>query len=55
MPRRPRNLLDDGFFHVTARAVAGGALFVDETDRVDFVAQLRMTTGGFLCPGACID
>jgi REP element-mobilizing transposase RayT len=56
MPRRPRNLLEDGFFHVTARGVAGGALFVDETDRFDFVAQLRMTATGFLwvCHAYCL-
>jgi REP-associated tyrosine transposase len=56
MPRRPRNLLPDGFFHVTARAVGRGALFVDESDRFDFVAQLRTTATGFLwvCHAYCL-
>jgi len=56
MPRRPRNLLQDGFFHVTARGVGGGSLFVDESDRCDFIAQLTTTATGFLwvCHAYCL-
>jgi len=56
MPRRPRNLLDDGFFHVTARGVAGNALFCDGTDRLDFIAQLKTTvrTFGWACHAYCL-
>jgi hypothetical protein len=35
MPRLPRSQLDDGFFHATARANFGVALFVDDLDRLD--------------------
>jgi REP element-mobilizing transposase RayT len=35
-------------FHVTARGVAGGALFLDETDRVVFLVELTRTAGAFL-------
>jgi hypothetical protein len=33
MPRQPRSNLPDGIFHVTARAIAGKPLFVDDYDR----------------------
>jgi REP-associated tyrosine transposase len=42
LPRLPRSLLEDGFFHATARANHGLALFVDDLDRLDFL-QLRST------------
>jgi putative transposase len=48
MPRAPRSLLNDGVFHVTARGVAGGALFCDETDRVDFLVELTRTASALL-------
>jgi hypothetical protein len=41
MPRRARNLLPDGIFHVIARAVADGPLFVDDDDRRHFVWLLN--------------
>jgi len=37
VPRQPRSLLPDGIFHVTARAVADDALFVDDHDRKRFL------------------
>jgi hypothetical protein len=33
MPRQPRNILPDGVFHVTARAVYDLSLFEDDADR----------------------
>ena len=56
MPRRPRNQLDDGFFHVTARAVGGDDLFCDDVDRREFVDQLIRCTRGFLwvCHAYCL-
>jgi REP element-mobilizing transposase RayT len=43
MPRQPRSHLPDGIFHVTARAIAGQPLFVDDHDRKRFLWLL----GGF--------
>src|SRR5262245_44167601 len=43
MPRLPRNHLADGYFHATARAVYGAALFEDDVDRIDFLQLLRST------------
>ena len=37
MPRLPRSLLPDGFFHVTARGVDGLAIYRDDNDRRDFL------------------
>jgi putative transposase len=56
VPRRPRRDLDDGFFHVTARAVGGDALFRDDADRSDFVGQLARCTCAFLwvCHAYCL-
>jgi putative transposase len=56
MPRTPRSLLNDGVFHVTARGVAGGALFCDETDRVDFLVELTRTASALLwtCHAYCL-
>jgi putative transposase len=41
MPRRPRKLLPDGLFHVTARGVAEELIFRDDADRARFLWQLR--------------
>jgi putative transposase len=41
MARRPRQLLPDGIFHVTARAVHEFPLFMDDADRHAFVHLLR--------------
>jgi putative transposase len=51
MPRLPRSQLDDGFFHVTARAIFGLALFIDDLDRLDFLQLLRSTAE--LCDWRC--
>lgn len=51
MARRPRSELPDGYFHVTARAVGGDALFRDDADRAFFVDQLIRT--GISCRWAC--
>jgi putative transposase len=36
VPRLARNELPDGFFHITVRGVARGAIFRDELDYADF-------------------
>jgi REP element-mobilizing transposase RayT len=41
VPRQPRNLLPDGIFHVTARAVADELLFADDYDRKRFLWLLN--------------
>jgi REP element-mobilizing transposase RayT len=43
MPRFPRSQLEDGYFHVTARGVAGEQIFVADLDRLDFLALLETT------------
>jgi hypothetical protein len=47
MPRLPRSRLPDGYFHATARAVFGAALFIDDFDRLDFLKLLRSTAALF--------
>jgi REP element-mobilizing transposase RayT len=47
MPRLPRNHLPDGYFHATARAVSGAALFTDDLDRLDFLKLLHSTATFF--------
>lgn len=56
MARLPRNILEDGFFHVTARAVDGIALFRDDVDRHEFVEELKRSAIGFLwvCHAYCL-
>jgi putative transposase len=56
MPRLPRSQLDDGFFHATARANCGSALFVDDLDRLDFLQLLRSTVDLFdwRCHAHCL-
>ncbi len=56
MPRLPRNQLDDGFFHATARANFGLTLFVDDLDRLDFLQLLRSTAALFdwRCHAHCL-
>jgi len=41
MPRQARSLLPDGIFHVTARAVGGEPLFLDDYDRRQFLWLLN--------------
>ena len=56
MPRQARSNLDDGFFHVTARATGGERLFRGDLDLVDFVDLLSSTSGQFLwhCDTYCL-
>ena len=56
MPRLPRNHLPDGYFHATARAVFGAALFTDDLDRLDFLQLLRSTAALFewRCHAHCL-
>ena len=42
MGRLPRTSLPDGIFHVTARGVAGGSVFVDDADRSTFLELLAL-------------
>jgi hypothetical protein len=37
MPRRSRSELPDGVFHVTAQAIDGSFLFVDDQDRSEWL------------------
>jgi REP element-mobilizing transposase RayT len=41
MPRHARSQLSDGVYHVTARAGAGRALFIDDRDRERFLWLLN--------------
>jgi REP element-mobilizing transposase RayT len=52
----PRSALPDGTFHVTARALAGLALFVDDADRSAFLSLLRRTASrfGWTCHAYCL-
>jgi putative transposase len=56
MARRPRNLLDGGAFHVTARAGGGLALFEDDIDRSSFIALLGQTAARlrWICHAYCL-
>ena len=47
MPRFPRNQLEDGYFHVTARGAGGAHIFVVDLDRLDFLHLLEATTNRF--------
>ena len=56
MPRLPRNHLTNGYFHATARAVFGTALFENDLDRIDFL-QLLGSTAALLewrCHAHCL-
>ncbi len=54
--RRPRNLLNDGVFHVTARTTDDRALFRDDSDRGRFIALLTQTvrTLRWSCHAYCL-
>ena len=56
MPRLPRSHLTDGYFHATARAVFGAALFEDDVDRLDFLQLLGRTTSilNWRCHAHCL-
>jgi putative transposase len=56
MPRFPRSQLEDGYFHVTARGVAGAQIFVADLDRLDFLALLETTAErcGWRIHGHCL-
>ncbi len=47
VPRRPRHLLGDGTYHVTARGVARSEIFLDEKDYRTFVALYADVIGRF--------
>ena len=47
MPRRPRNLLGDGTYHVTARGVARSEIFLAEDDYRAFLALFADVVGRF--------
>ena len=57
MARLARELLPDGIFHVTARAVYEFPLFIDDADRHGFVHLLRRleVRHGIHCRGYCPD
>jgi putative transposase len=56
VPRALRSDLPDGFFHVTARGVAHGRIFLDDDDRRHFLALLARTVERFewRCFGFCL-
>jgi REP element-mobilizing transposase RayT len=56
MARVPRSSLPDGLFHVVARSVFGGTLFVDDGDRQAFVGLLRRCecAHGWTCHAFCL-
>jgi putative transposase len=47
MPRLPRSLLPDGFFHVTGRGVDGLAIYRNDHDRRDFLGLTWWVTDRF--------
>jgi REP-associated tyrosine transposase len=47
MARRPRSLLPDGFFHLTARGVARTAIYRDDGDFRFFLGLVRHVTERF--------
>jgi putative transposase len=56
MPRQPRSLLDDGVYHVTARATAGERVFIVDLDCHDFVHLLGSASrsSGWVCHAYCL-
>jgi putative transposase len=56
VPRRPRNLLPDGIYHVTARGVAGAPIFVSDRDRRLFLELLADVIERFrwVCHAFCL-
>jgi REP element-mobilizing transposase RayT len=44
VPRAPRNLQPDGYFHVTSRGNRQAAIFVDDLDRLAFLGRLAIVT-----------
>ena len=47
VPRRPRHLLGDGTFHITARGVARSEIFVDDSDYRAFLVLFRDAVNRF--------
>jgi REP element-mobilizing transposase RayT len=47
VPRIPRNQLEQGIYHVTARGTGGIALFVCDLDRLDFLRILENVTSRY--------
>ena len=56
MSRVPRCQLEDGAYHVTARGTGGAPIFLEDVDRLDFVALLGSTARRFdwLCHAYCL-
>ena len=56
MSRVPRCQLEDGVYHVTARGTGGVPIFLEDVDRLDFVALLGSTARRFdwLCYAYCL-
>jgi putative transposase len=47
VPRRPRHLLGDGTFHITARGVAASEIFLDDHDYRAFLVLFRDAVNRF--------
>jgi putative transposase len=47
VPRRPRHLLGDGTFHITARGVAASEIFLDDHDYRAFLVVFRDAVNRF--------
>jgi hypothetical protein len=47
VPRRPRHLLGDGTFHITARGVARSEIFLDDSDYRAFLVLFRDAVNRF--------
>ena len=47
VPRRPRHLLGDGTFHITARGVARSEIFLDDDDYRAFLVLFRDAVNRF--------
>lgn len=47
VPRRPRHLLGDGTFHITARGVAASEIFLDNHDYCAFLVLFRDAVNRF--------
>jgi putative transposase len=56
VPRRPRNHLSNGIYHVTGQAVSGLMLFVDDEDRRAFLWLLESVATRFrlMCLAYCL-
>jgi putative transposase len=55
MVRIPRRVFEDGIHHVTARAIFGSPLFIDDVDHVRLARQYQTTEElyGWICHAWC--